>query len=78
MSLRCSAVYEQGVFRPLTRPELSEGEQVEIIVVPGRTQSDRRPADILAEIAALPVEGSGDPPTSEDHDRVLYGWEKTP
>jgi len=28
---------------------------------------------ILAEIAALPIEGSRDPFSGADHDRVLYG-----
>ena len=38
---------------------------------PSRAVCDR--VALLAEIAALPVEGSGDPFTSRDHDRVLYG-----
>ena len=31
-----------------------------------------RPAEILAEIAALPVEGAGDAETARSHDLYLY------
>jgi hypothetical protein len=53
-------------------PQLREGEQVQLIIVsaaPTGTVAD--PADILAAIADLPVQGSGDPFTSRDHDQVL-------
>jgi len=37
---------------------------------------DRTPAEILAEIAALPIEGDRDRFSGEEHDRVLYREEK--
>jgi hypothetical protein len=36
-------------------------------------EEHRKRLDILAEIAALPIEGSSEPFSGADHDRVLYG-----
>ena len=73
MTSTVQAVYEQGVFRPLTPLALPEGQQVEVIIVSGPRAGGQTAVVQLAEIAALPVEGSGGPFTSRDHDRVLYG-----
>jgi predicted DNA-binding antitoxin AbrB/MazE fold protein len=73
MTSTVQAVYEHGVFRPLAPLTLPEGQQVQVIIVPEPQAGSRTTASLLAEIAALPVEGSGDPFTSRDHDRVLYG-----
>ena len=78
MTSTVQAVYEQGVFRPLTPLALPEGQQVEVIIVSGPRAGGQTAASLLAEIAALPVEGSGDPFTSRDHDRVLCGEQAQP
>jgi hypothetical protein len=51
---------------------LEEGAEVEVIIIPKSAVDQRSPGTILAEIAALPTSG-GDPFTSRDHDKVLYG-----
>jgi predicted DNA-binding antitoxin AbrB/MazE fold protein len=74
MTIHCTAVYENGVLRPLIPPGLAEGQQVQVIIVTGTPAvAPSAPADILAAIASLPVEGGGDPLTSRDHDQILYG-----
>jgi predicted DNA-binding antitoxin AbrB/MazE fold protein len=78
MTIQCTAIFEHGVLRPLTPPQLDEGEQVQLIIVPQSETDGKSPAEILAGIAALPVEGGGDPNTSRDHDRVLYGPKGAP
>ncbi len=66
------AIYEEGVLK-LTQPlSLAEGSRVDIIVIPAGSSGDQTPAEILAEIAALPVEGAQDNFSGRDHDRVLY------
>jgi predicted DNA-binding antitoxin AbrB/MazE fold protein len=73
MTFHATAIYEKGVLRLLTPSKLVEGEQVEVIILPKiPAGASRPPAAILAEIAALPVEGSGGSFTSRDHDRALY------
>ncbi len=73
MSELLSAVYESGVFHPASRPQLDEGEHVEILVRPRRLLKPQAVAAELAGAAALPVARPGDPLTSQNHDRVLYG-----
>jgi len=74
MSQTISAVYENGTLildEPLT---VSEGVKVEIIVLPPKNEKqEKTPAELLAEIAALPMEGSGEKFSNRDHDRILYG-----
>lgn len=67
-----AAVFENGVLRPQQPVTLEEGETVDLLVLP---RPKRRPAEILAEIAALPSEGKNDgvQDVSENHDRYLYG-----
>lgn len=73
MTSQFKAVYEGGLLRPLVPISLEEGAQVEVIIVQPSTTSDgRNPAEILGAIAALPTRG-GDPLTSRDHDKALYG-----
>jgi len=73
MTTTIHAVYENGVLRPLVPLALSEGQRVRVVLACEDAPKEPRVAAILAEIAAIPVEGSGDPFTSRDHDRVLYG-----
>jgi predicted DNA-binding antitoxin AbrB/MazE fold protein len=67
------AVYEHGVLRLLQPLALAEGTHVEVnISVANASNAQRAPADILTEIAALPLENAtvfG----NRDHDDVLYG-----
>ncbi len=68
------AVYEGGVLRPIEPVDLHEGARVQLLVVREQRPSQKTPAEILAEIAALPREGSAEVETaSRDHDTYLYG-----
>jgi predicted DNA-binding antitoxin AbrB/MazE fold protein len=57
MSKQIAAIYEGGVIRPLEPPDLTEGEELDVVLLPRPKQGQRSPAEILAEIAALPLEG---------------------
>ncbi|MCY7377193.1 MAG: antitoxin family protein [Pyrinomonadaceae bacterium] len=74
MSQTVSAVYENGTLildEPLAVPE---GVKVEIFVLsPKDERQGKTPAELLAEIAALPMEGRTDRFSSIDHDKILYG-----
>lgn len=68
------AVYEGGVLRPVEPVDLHEGARVRLVVVPERQPGEKTPAEIIAEIAALPRQGSSEVETaSRDHDNYLYG-----
>lgn len=79
MTTKVEAIYEKGTLRPLRALSLPEGTRVDLVV---KTHDDgaanqgkgeqRTPAEILAEIAALPVEGPRDGFSGADHDAVLY------
>jgi predicted DNA-binding antitoxin AbrB/MazE fold protein len=74
MVTRFTAVYEHGLLRPTEPVSLEEGEKVEVIVVkPSMAPSGHVAAEILAEIAALPMEPGGRQFTGRDHDQILYG-----
>jgi predicted DNA-binding antitoxin AbrB/MazE fold protein len=68
-----AAIYEKGMLRLMEPMELPEGSSVEIIVIPKPSYSQpKSPADILAEIAALPLEDNADTFSGRDHDKILY------
>jgi predicted DNA-binding antitoxin AbrB/MazE fold protein len=71
MTTTITAVYEKGVIRPLQPLKLPEGVRLDVIVI---THEEAPPgghaAEILAEIAALPLEGSND--AFAGHDSILY------
>lgn len=76
MSQTISAVYQKGVLildKPLA---VSEGSKVEIVVIAKEQKQKRTPAQILAELAALPIEGKTDKFSGRDHDKVLYGEDR--
>lgn len=74
MSKTISAIYENGVLRPEKPLEVSEGAKVEIIIVVSENKKRQKsPAELLAEIAALPLEAKGEKFSGRDHDRILYG-----
>ena len=73
MTKEIEAVYEHGMIRPLEPLELPEGARLDVIVITHeqpKTNGDA--AEVLAEIAALPLEGSTDPFPGREHDSVLY------
>lgn len=73
MSKQISARYEQGVIRPLEPVSLKEGEELEIVLLPRTNKAPRgNPAQVLADIARLPIEGAADEFSGADHDQILY------
>ncbi len=85
MTIHCKAVHENGVLRPERPLELAEGTHVDLIVVPAvPANSDilsspelgleaRKAAEMLARIAAMPMEVDDQGFSGRDHDKVLYG-----
>jgi predicted DNA-binding antitoxin AbrB/MazE fold protein len=73
MTKQVEAVYEQGRLRPLEPLELPEGARLRVVLL---TEDDadgqKSPADVLSEIAALPLEGATEPFSGREHDSVLY------
>jgi predicted DNA-binding antitoxin AbrB/MazE fold protein len=73
MTKQVEAVYEQGRLRPLEPLELPEGARLRVVLI---TEDDadgqKAPADILSEIAALPLKGSAELFSGREHDSVLY------
>ncbi len=73
MTKEIEAVYEQGMIRPLQPLELPEGARLDVIVITHeQPRTNGNTAEILAEIAAMPLEGSSDVVAGRDHDSVLY------
>ena len=74
MSQTISAVYENGTLildEPLA---VSEGVKVEIIILsPKNKQPKKTSAEILSELAELPIEGKTNLFSGSDHDEILYG-----
>ena len=61
MTTTVEAIYEQGVLRLIQPLSLAEGTRVDIIVMTRESTAEgRTPADILAAIAAMPMEVSGE------------------
>jgi predicted DNA-binding antitoxin AbrB/MazE fold protein len=73
MTKEIEAIYEHGLIRPLEPLELPEGTRLDLIVTTHeQPQINSNAAEILAEIAALPLEGSSDPFAGREHDSILY------
>lgn len=73
MTKEIEAVYEQGMIRPLQPLELPEGARLDLIVIThDQPTTNGNTAKILAEIAALPLEGSDDAFGGSEHDSILY------
>lgn len=68
MTQQIQAVYEKGVIRPIEPVELAEGEKLEIVLL----RQKRGAAQVLAEIAGLPIEGETDEFSGVNHDEILY------
>jgi predicted DNA-binding antitoxin AbrB/MazE fold protein len=74
MTTTVEAIYEQGVLRLIQPLPLAEGTRVDIIVMTRESPAEgRTPADILAAIAALPMEVGGEEFSGRDHDKILDG-----
>ena len=73
MTKQVEAVYEDGRLRPLEPLQLPEGARLNIIlVIRDDADSHKSPAEVLSEIAALPLEGADEQFSGRDHDSVLY------
>ena len=73
MTKEIEAVYERGMIRPLQPLELPEGAHLDVIVIThDEIKTNGNAAEILAEIAALPLEGADDAFADRDHDSILY------
>ena len=73
MTKEIEAVYEHGMIRPLQPLELPEGARLDVIVITHeQSQANGNTADMLAEIAALPLEGSSNAVPGREHDSDLY------
>ena len=73
MTKEIEAIYEHGMIRPLQPLELPEGARLDIIVIThDEVETNGNAAEILAEIAALPIEGESDSFSGRDHDSILY------
>ena len=73
MTKEIEAIYEQGIIRPLQPLGLPEGARLDLIVITHEEpKTNGNTADILAEIAALPLEGSDDAFSGREHDSILY------
>jgi predicted DNA-binding antitoxin AbrB/MazE fold protein len=73
MTKQVEAVYERGRLRLLEPLELPEGARLRVVVVThDDADAQRTPAETLAEIAALPLEGEASGFSGRDHDSVLY------
>ena len=73
MTKEIEAIYEQGIIRPLQPLELPEGARLDLIVITHEQPGvNGNAAEILAEIAALPLEGSSDEFSGREHDSILY------
>ena len=73
MTKEIEAIYEQGVIRPLQPLQLPEGARLDVIVITHeQPEVNGNAAEILAEIAALPLESSSDEFAGREHDSILY------
>jgi len=61
MAQTLDAIYEKGVFRPLTKPEIAEGETVKLIV---ETSAQFNPDEML-KLAAQVYEGLSEEQVNE-------------
>jgi len=73
MTKEIEAVYEQGLIRPLQPLDLPEGSRLDVIVITHEEpRTTNKAAEMIAEIAALPMEGSTDEFSGRKHDSILY------
>ena len=74
MTITTEAIYEHGVLRLLEPMALADGTRVEVIIISSSSiPEDSNPSDILATIAAMPVEDDSKEFNGRDNDKILYG-----
>lgn len=73
MTKEIEAVYEHGLIRPLEPLELPEGARLDVIVITHeQSKTNDNASEILAEIAALPLESPTNSFAGREHDSILY------
>ena len=73
MTMTVEAIYERGMLRLKEPISLEEGAHVEVIVITREPALGKaNAAEILADIAALPLESDGEEFSGRDHDQILY------
>jgi predicted DNA-binding antitoxin AbrB/MazE fold protein len=80
MTTTVEAIYEHGTLRLKEPISLQDGAEVEVIVIAQRnnaTNENPTPAELLAKISQLPLEGTGDGFSARNHDQLLYGGKGT-
>lgn len=79
MSLTVEAIYEDGVLKPVQPIALPEGTHVSVVITSTEfSQPTKTPAQILAEIAALPLASEDQLFSNRDHDSALYSTGNEP
>ena len=81
MTATVEAIYEEeNILRLLSPLILKKVEKVEVTITSNllaemerNAPDSRRAAEVMAEIAAMPMEPGGEEFTGTDHDRILYG-----
>ena len=74
MTKQIEAIVENGLLRPVEPIDLPDGELLDLILI---TRGEYKTvngdaARVLAEIAALPLEGANDAFSGQQHDQILY------
>jgi predicted DNA-binding antitoxin AbrB/MazE fold protein len=73
MTTTVEAIYEHGILRLKEPISLADGAEVEVIVISREpAKGETKPSEVLAAIAALPLEGEDGEFSGCDHDRLLY------
>ena len=72
MSHTIPAIFENGVIRPLEEIELTNGDEVEVILLKKDGATPARAREILSQIASLPLEGNNGELAGAAQDEVLY------
>ena len=79
MTITLEAIYEQGMLRLMQPFDIPEGTSVKVIISSNdSTPMVKSPADILAEIPSLPLEGDQENFSGQDHDYILYSQSNYP
>lgn len=72
MNRTVSAIFENGILRPLQHIELDNGEEVEVLLLKKSEATAMETRSVISKIADLPLEGEIDDFSGADHDSILY------
>jgi len=73
MTKEIEAINEHGIIRPVTPLELPEGSRLDVIlIIQEKPRTNGNATSILAEIAALLLEGASNAFSGREHDSILY------